>query len=526
MGRDVQSVGWAAYVDAVGGAPERAAAIASELRKRTDAAARAWAIAIDVAVWQASTAGSFPADPEVARDLGRQGAVASAGASVVCVDGARSAWLSGNEAWAAAWVGVTDMLVNDDAGIVVATRDLTLAYHAAATGQWSGVERSAAAAERSSRSARLAPFVIEATALQALGRLAVADLDEGVAAARRAMRMARTEELAQPSYLAGFVLARARRLAGHYHLASRILESLARVVPPLWANWLAWERSLAGVPPRDAPEPAASLNRWVRAFETSQTDEIPRLGAELHAAVQAQAAFREDAEALAAALGATVSCPRAMQSFRHDVAPRCASGFEGLPRPLGPQIMAIVEVRRDAPAIRRLALASAIAEPVLCSSKPGRPEAVLAALTLAGTSGAAVPSLFRHVYGFEFVTERHANVFDVVLHRARALLGERGDLSRDGDELRFALREPFSVPDMSLQGSLTDRVLHSLAVRAKGSAKEIAEDLHMPLRTVQSLLRELVDQGACSSERSARSVEYIVEDTTFKEPTSLGWRRD
>jgi hypothetical protein len=47
----------------------------------------------------------------------------------------------------------------------------------------------------------------------------------------------------------------------------------------------------------------------------------------------------------------------------------------------------------------------------------------------------------------------------------------------------------------------------------------------MPLRTVQSLLRELVDQGACTSERSARSVKYVVEDTTFKEPTALGWRR-
>ena len=42
----------------------------------------------------------------------------------------------------------------------------------------------------------------------------------------------------------------------------------------------------------------------------------------------------------------------------------------------------------------------------------------------------------------------------------------------------------------------------------------------MPLRTVQATLRQLANEGVCRVERSGRNVEYVVEDTTFREPTA------
>ena len=136
-----------------------------------------------------------------------------------------------------------------------------------------------------------------------------------------------------------------------------------------------------------------------------------------------------------------------------------------------------------------------------------------------------MPELFRLVYGFEYVKERHENVLDVALHRARSQLGDRGAVWRDGDQVLLDVKAPFSVPDTALEGSPADRVLHALALRARGSAREIAEDLQIPLRTVQGLLRELVEQGACEQDREARKVAYVVEDTTFREPATNNDRR-
>jgi hypothetical protein len=43
--------------------------------------------------------------------------------------------------------------------------------------------------------------------------------------------------------------------------------------------------------------------------------------------------------------------------------------------------------------------------------------------------------------------------------------------------------------------------------------------LRIPLRSIQKILRELLDDNACVSEGQGRRVEYYVEDTTFSEPT-------
>ena len=85
--------------------------------------------------------------------------------------------------------------------------------------------------------------------------------------------------------------------------------------------------------------------------------------------------------------------------------------------------------------------------------------------------------------------------------------------------MRLVARTPFSVPDPRCERPMEDTLLRALAERGGGSAKEIAQTLDVPLRSVQLLLKGLVEDGACLSEKDGRRVAYKVEDTTFHEPT-------
>jgi hypothetical protein len=51
------------------------------------------------------------------------------------------------------------------------------------------------------------------------------------------------------------------------------------------------------------------------------------------------------------------------------------------------------------------------------------------------------------------------------------------------------------------------------------SAEHAAQRLGVPLRTVQALLAQLVEEGECHADKNGRRVQYRVEDTTFSEPT-------
>ena len=83
----------------------------------------------------------------------------------------------------------------------------------------------------------------------------------------------------------------------------------------------------------------------------------------------------------------------------------------------------------------------------------------------------------------------------------------------------LVLRETIVVPDMRCILPTADRVLRALALLGATSATVAAETLHMPLRTVQAVLQELVSEGACTIERDGRRVAYKIEDTTFTQVT-------
>jgi hypothetical protein len=169
-----------------------------------------------------------------------------------------------------------------------------------------------------------------------------------------------------------------------------------------------------------------------------------------------------------------------------------------------------------------------------------RTETGIAALALAGDAGDTRDGFFRSVYGFTFVPYRHRAVLDTLCHRMRTLLGTAGEIRRDEGEsnahadkptdapnaaaaaptIALLLRHTIVVPDMRCILPTADRVLRALALLGATSATVAAETLHMPLRTVQAVLQELVSEGACTIERDGRRVAYKIEDTTFTQVTA------
>ena len=87
---------------------------------------------------------------------------------------------------------------------------------------------------------------VEVLAIRALCMETRGEVEAMTGLARQAWRDARTNDLPQWQYLAGVVLARARRLNGTHHLATRILRPLSEVAPAGWQGWIVWESLMAG----------------------------------------------------------------------------------------------------------------------------------------------------------------------------------------------------------------------------------------------------------------------------------------
>jgi hypothetical protein len=154
--------------------------------------------------------------------------------------------------------------------------------------------------------------------------------------------------------------------------------------------------------------------------------------------------------------------------------------------------------------------------------KPGRTESLLAALALVGPDGLTEDALFAAVYGFTYNATLHRGAWDVALHRARSACAELAILHRNEGRVWLEVAHRFVVPDPRCQRAHEDRVLQRLASAEGTSARELASGLGLSLRTVQDVLRDLVETGACQQHRDGRRRTYSVEDTTFQEPTRSG----
>jgi hypothetical protein len=145
---------------------------------------------------------------------------------------------------------------------------------------------------------------------------------------------------------------------------------------------------------------------------------------------------------------------------------------------------------------------------------------LLSVLALHGDAGMSEEDLFREVYGFRFVRSKHEGVLRVLIHRARAQLGEHATIERTPNALALRARTPIAIPDPRAAQALEERVMHFLGARASAaSAKDVADALGISVRAAQRALKLLVEEGACENTSKGRGAEYRLEATTFLEPT-------
>lgn len=392
------------------------------------------------------------------------------------------------------------------------------------------------AATREGQVAQRPELVLEASALRALSTAERGDISGALAIARRASRMARTESLPQSEYLANLVLARIRRLDNKPHLATRILHALYSVAPSPWLPWLAWEIVLATgalpVLPPTTPGSAApyaleallarawagdrpGFDRTARAA-VEHTQRLAPLAADLRRCLQAIdpeiSPAELEPELAAWALGNTAEPPLGVIGLAKD------SGAPGEP-------VAWVWAPADRAGRRVLSPGVALArarsgaeEPVPSDNKQLRTDSAIAALALVGRAGIAEEALFQKLYGFTYEPERHLSVRDVLYLRVRRR-AQPATLEREGGRVWLAHERPLLVPDPRSSPVAEIRILRVLAERRTAAPKEVAAELGISVRTAQDALSRLAEDGAVRKEKARLGLQYILEDTTFSEPT-------
>ncbi len=143
----------------------------------------------------------------------------------------------------------------------------------------------------------------------------------------------------------------------------------------------------------------------------------------------------------------------------------------------------------------------------------------MAALALAGPEGLPDSGLFEKAYEFEFVSSLHAGILDVLVHRMRARLEGAATVHRNSGRLRLEPHGILVLPDPRCVEHVEDRLLRVIARHGGVTTRQAAQELDVSVRTAQLALRRLLESGDCVLNRDGRRVEYLVEDTTFTEPT-------
>jgi hypothetical protein len=370
--------------------------------------------------------------------------------------------------------------------------------------------------------------VVESASLRALALLVSGAEDEARNVARRASRMARTEGLRPPIYLANTVLARVRRAGGRAHLATRILSALAPIAPPLWSTWLSWELVMAGggavAPPAGLRGPGRDLARALDAARRGDRSEFDASVAAVDEATRSCWPLARDVRVARSVLDPESEVDAALEAFRSGRDHDPPLGIEGLAGPLDEgEAFAWAARLGDGRSLRLLAPGIGLvhgAHAIVPGQKTiSRVRSALPALVLAGGEGLSEERLFAEVYGFTYVRELHRNPLNILVHRVRAELPQGAELEREDGVVRLRLHGAFVVPDGRCTVDLEARMLRYLATRGGTSAKDAAEALAIPLRSAQAALESLVTEGECLRERDGRHVGYRVEDTTFEELT-------
>jgi hypothetical protein len=389
-------------------------------------------------------------------------------------------------------------------------------------------------------SARESRGVVEVTVLRALVELSLGKRAEGVAFARRAALMARSESLPEAELLANLVLARVRRHTGKPHLAVRIADAVARRAPEFADGWLNWERLLAGgigveTPLAAGTSPAARAvwagRDLMLAARGGQRPAFEHAASELLAATAGFRDIHDEATTLIALLDFERDVAADLTPFKTGETDELARGLFGAGVPSGDAEPAIRIVATARPGERGRRIScdglGLFGDCRLLSADDGmrrvhgRTDAGLAVLVLWGPTPLSEEDFFRRVYGFAYSRRAHRGVLDVLVHRMRKRVGASGNVMRSDGNLWLDLHEAIAVSDPRCSPPAAARILSALARQPRATAESIAARLGITVRGAQMALRELVADGACSTRRRGRHLEYQLEDTTFSEPTDV-----
>lgn len=365
-------------------------------------------------------------------------------------------------------------------------------------------------------------LAVDAITLEAASAMVDARYDDALLKARQAARMAQTEHLWLPHYFASLFLSRLRRLTGTCHAAVRIADAALAAMPSMWHGWFQWERLCASAPASPTTSAigsplamgASMMVHWLDA-STSWTQ--PAFPPQLLAST----IHRRDIEAAAALFGNPVKEPAIdiwLHGRAHSMPPHML-GFASRGESSGALVVA-------APKVKARRIAEAALPPSVPAIGPSPKQAtrvgmLLSALALAGEDGLARDVLFEQTYGFRYNAEAHDAAFRVLRHHASRHAEGHAQLSQEGKQHFMTVHTPFAVEDPRTVRPFKDMMLQMLARQGGQSARSVASDLGVPLRTVQAALKEMVGDGMCSSERSGNKVTYEVEDTTFA-PLTMG----
>ena len=402
-------------------------------------------------------------------------------------------------------------------------------------------------------------LVVEVTALRALVLASLAKTGDALTFARRASLMARTEAEPEAELLANIVLARMRRHVGKPHLAVRILDALARLVPDAPRAWLEWERLLAGgtspvdaydidldtpaplalgeaapaaqaaMAPMPTTAPARIGRRLLLAARAGNREDFERAAAAVLEATAAWSDVQDEARALIALLDPDRAVPDSLRDFRHGTDEALRYGLFGArvaPGEQEPGINVFALARPREKGLRVLIDGLGLFAPgrlIACEEGArrahGRTDAGLAMLVLAGPEPTPEAEFFRRVYGFAYSPRTHRGVLDVLLHRMRKRIEPSGTIARTDGHLALSLRVAVAVADPRCAPPAAARILSALARQPLATADGVAARLGITLRAAQLALQQLVHDGACVARRTGRHLEFQLCDSTFREPT-------
>lgn len=536
----------AAYCAATKGDFRASAKALESLRSSEAPVAQAWSLALNAQRWHAEPGTVDPLKPEDCAAFEGADAAARTGAALACVEGAKRVVLLNDVEDLRAWVELGSRLADgcDDSWLSSSIM-LTRAWLALANGDAETAAQLAESASSESSESDIAPAQIESAVIQAYAAERAGEVDDATSFARNAVRMARTEDVPQWQYLAGIALARMRRLGGMPHLTARILRPMLQVAPRSWHGWIAWEALMAGsvalgdgIELSDEEDPHGLSRALQRMLSSASNGDTQAFGsaATILAKAHGWKSRVEDAQLVLLALDATTPVPGresplgAWCSWSESTPPAAIGGLcidlHTDPGDPGPAAFVVAGPggSRGYCTPRRIA---GLAEPLLAElakierikGKFERNLTTLATIALSGSVGIDRAELFLVVYGFDYQAELHRGLFNSLIHRARQVLGEHGSITTEDDVYRLELAHTLVIPDPRCGQSLQDLVLRVIARIGASGTKGTADNLNAPLRTVQTAIGHLVNDGALVAQRDGKRLLYTVEDTTFSEPT-------